>query len=142
MEDKKEDIEKLRAESIQKRRVKEFFGAALLLVALVSAGFLVSKTFELEENTGEQSVNYDKQVIIGQSIQPFRTTIKENGTVKFINNKSQAVSISFETYSIDEKFEIGAGSSMYFNSSEYESLPKTNYFNLGDGDTGQLIISD
>ena len=143
MEDKKEKIRNIQ-EQEKENRHKEVAVLVLAVLAISAIGFLAVDNYFSGPQTlqNKDSISAEKTILIDSGIKPYRTTINSGEAVKFKNRRSKAIEVSFETYSIDEKIRIPANGTGYFDSSKYSNLPKTNYFNLENGDTGEINIQN
>ena len=153
MEEKKKQIQELRKKSIRKRRLKEAAAIALIAVLLVSGGFYGVQKIGLSEiniaapdlGLGDSKESKDanqKQISIGETIKPYSTSIRKNKTVKIVNQRSETVSLSFETNEVQKEAELGPEESTIFNPSGYSRLPRANYFNINGEETGQIILKN
>lgn len=141
MEDKKNKIEELKQKTLHKQRRKKVIAVGIGLLVLATAVFVVlqSDTGKAFNNT-EKEIQADKQITIAYGVRPYRTSVNKTSIIEFKNARDSTVNITFETGAINEKLNLASNQSEYFNVSRYSNLPKVNYFNTQDGDTGQLIV--
>lgn len=135
MEEKKDEIKKIKKQNIKKRHRRESAMAVIgiaVIICLFIYGFTQFNIIPKEEHS--------KEVVISTSISPYTISVEKNDTIKFTNNKSTAVTVSFETYSIEEKLQIEEGKSAYLRLSKYKNLPEKNYYSLDSEDFGQIIV--
>lgn len=141
MEDKQEMIEELEQDKLEKDRQRIAAIAVLTAVAVVSAFFYVSGFSVTLPDVTDRSMEFDQQIVISESIEPFSTQINSTGVVKFANQRDETVSVDFQTSEIDREMNIPPGGSAYFQASKYSSLPRVNYFSLGSGVSGKIFVN-
>lgn len=124
-------------------------GLAFSILAAAAAIQIGSENMKEPEKTQNQTTSannteqreYHKQVNITTGIEPYETKMKINQTLKIKNMRQEPVNLSFQT--IDKPTtKIPRKNSTYFAPSEYAPLPDVNYFEINNGQTGQLIIKE
>ncbi|MFB6159094.1 MAG: hypothetical protein ABEJ95_05585 [Candidatus Nanohalobium sp.] len=109
---------------------------ALALTAVV----LAASIFLALNNTSEEDkIVYDREIVIDNSVMPYRTSMNRTGVAMFTNKETEQIQVTFEPYQIEKKLSIPANSSRTINFSRYSHLPRKNYFHIGDS-TGQIIL--
>ncbi|QGA80162.1 hypothetical protein [Candidatus Nanohalobium constans] len=139
MDQKEQMIDELK----HKQREKKFLKIAATALVFAVIGFVAFQNLPLG-NIGNTQTNEeiqaDKTIQIANGVRPYRTTITSSGTVEMKNARSQEVKVTFETNDINQELTIPSNQSKVFNASKYNNLPKTNYFNVDNGDTGEIVI--
>lgn len=142
MEEKQDLVNDIKHKERERKFLKIL--AALGIAAILILGVYYINPLNMENNIipsqGAPEPDPAKTIIISDAISPYRTTITKSEIVELRNNRQKEIKISFETNDIDETFTIPANQSSYFNASKYGKLPKTNYFNLESGSTGEIVI--
>lgn len=142
METKKGKIKEIQKKKSRKKKKEAAAGVGLIIIgAVVAFGLTQTSILENAELSLDGTPNHDKEVTISNSIRPYRTSIGENETIKFNNNRNNPIEITFETNTIDEKIRIEVNESGYFQASKYENLPYRNYYNTKTGDTGEIVVN-
>lgn len=124
-------------------------GLAVSILAAAAAIQIGSETMKEPEKTQNQKnptnnteqTEYHKQINITTGIEPYRTKIGLNQTLRIKNTRQEPVNLSFQT--IDKPTtQIPRKNSRTFTPSEYAPLPDVNYFEINNGQTGQLVIKE
>lgn len=131
-------IEEIQHEK-RERRLKELAAGGVLALVLIGAAITFYGLPELPMNTDENR-EFDKQITITRSIQPYETSIRKNETVKITNKRENSIKLRFGTNNIEANPEIGVNESYYFSPNKYGNLPKVNYFHTNNGDTGEILV--